>query len=291
MLKIKGDSVMKNRITQSDRLQIKTAEARIGNYFEKRYKFSPVISEALTSDTLFFNSVFGNNRRLDGQIIYYAVKNEEPAGKSLKECQYVKLTLTLYKKNDIGYRKENGLKELRLRIIKRICDEAVLQEACLTHEDIAELLFLDRTTVGLYIKILEERGQYIQTRANFTDQSKKYTHKEQIIKLFFMNLSETEIAQRTNHNLLSVEQYIKSFLRISLLYQEKKSEGEICRLSAMSPGLVKEYITLYQKLEEDSYYKESFIKKLTLYRIDLSTDLSNFNTSPFKKRTMQEIKI
>jgi len=282
---------MKNRITQSDRIQFKTAEVRIGNYFEKRYKFSPVISEALTSDTLFFNSVFGNNKRLDGQIIYYAVSNKEPAGKSLKDCQYVKLILTLYEKNDIKYRKEHGLKELRLRIIKRICDEAVLQEACLTQEDIGEILFFDRTTVGLYIKILEERGQYIQTRANFTDQSKKYTHKEQIIKLFFMNLSETEIAQRTNHNLLSVERYIKSFLRISLLYQEKKSEGEICRFTAMSHGLVREYITLYQNLEKDPYYKESFIKKLTLYRIDLNTELKNFNTSPFKKKTLQGVKI
>lgn len=282
---------MKSSITQSDRLQFKTIESRIGNYFEKRYHFSPVISEALTSDTLFFNTVFNNNERLDGQIIYYAVSNEEPAGKSLKDCQYIKLILTLHDKHDLDYREKHGLKELKIKIIKRICDEAVLQGACLTHEDIANLLFLDRTTAGLYIKTLEGRGEYIQTRANFTDQSKKYTHKEQIIKLFLMNLPETQIAQRTKHNLVSVEQYLKDFLRISLLYQEDKSEATICRFTANGPSLVREYIKLYQKLEEDQYYKEALNKKLIVHRIDLASDLSDFNTSPFKKRDKEEVKI
>lgn len=282
---------MKNNITQSKRVECKRAESRIANYFRQRYNFSSVISEALTSDTLFFNSVFGNNQRLDGQIVYYGVSNKEPAGKPLKDCQYVKLILTLRDKNDVDYREKHGLKELKLRIIKRICDEAVLPGACLTHEDIAELLFIDRTTAGLYIKTLGKRGQYVQTRANFTDQSKKSTHKEQIIKLFLMNLSETEIAQRTNHNLLSVERYIKDFLRISLLYQEDKSEGAICRLTANGPALVREYIALYQKLEGDQYYQEPLSKKLFFHRIDLNSDLSGFNTSPFKKNILQEVRI
>lgn len=281
---------MKNNISQSDRLQFKTAESRIANYFEKRYKFSPVISEALTADTLFFNTVFSNNRRLDGQIVYYAVSNKEPAGKPLKDCQYVKLILTLRCKDDVKYREKHGLKELKLRIIKRICDEAVLQGACLTHEDIAELLFLDRTTVGLYIKTLEKHGQYAQTRANFTDQSRKYTHREQIIKLFLINLSETEIAQRTSHNLLAVENYIKDFLRINLLYQEGKTEAAICRFTKISHALVKQYTALYQRLQKDYYYREPLTKKMLLYRIDIHSDLSRFNTSPFKK-TLQEVRI
>ena len=283
---------MKNNITQLERLRFKTAESRIANYFEKRYNFSPVISESLTADTLFFNTVFGSNQRMDGQIIYYGVNNKEPAGKPLKDCQYVKLILTLRDKNDTSYREKHGLKELKLKIIKRICNEALLQGSCLTHEDIADLLLFDRTTVGLYIKILETRGHCISTRANFTDQSRKYTHKEQIIKLFLMNLSETKIAQRSNHNLVSVEHYIKDFLRISLLYQEDKSESAICRFTAKGSALVREYITLYQKLKTDTYYNESLTKKLFLYHTNLNSDLSSFNTSPFKKNTLyEEVKI
>ena len=282
---------MKNSITQSNRLQFKTAESRIANYLEKRYNFSPVVSESLTADALFFNTVFGSNQRSDGQITYYCVSNKEPAGKPLKDCQYVKLILTLRDKNDVEYREKHGLKELKLRITERICDEAVLQGACLTQEDISELLFLDRTTVGLYIKTLEKRGHYPQTRANFTDQSKKYTHKEQIIKLFLMSLSETEIAQRTNHNLLSVEHYIKDFLRISLLYQEGKPEAAICRLTANGPALVREYTDLYQRLEKDHHYREALSKKLILHRIGLNSDLSSFDTSPFKKSILEEVRM
>lgn len=282
---------MKNNLTQADRLQFKTAKSRISNYLKKRYKFSPVISEALTGDTLFFNTVFGNSQCSDGQIIYYGVNNQESAGKPLKDCQYIKLILTLYAKDDAKYREKHGLKELRLKIVKRMCNEAVVQGGCLTHEDIAKILFLDRTTVSAYIKTLEKRGYYVPTRAHYTDQSKRYTHKEQIIKLYLMHFSETEISKRTNHNLEAVENYINEFLRINLLFKEHKPEATICRVISKSPGLVKEYILLYQQLEKDNYYKESLEKKMLLYRIDIQSDLSKFNTSPFKKKILQEVRI
>ncbi len=282
---------MKNYVTQTNRLNFKTPESRIINYFQQRYKFSSVISESLTSDTLFFNTVFNNNQRLDGQIIYYGVSNQEPAGKPLKDCQYINLTLTLYEKNDADYKEKYGLKKLKLKVLKRICDEAILQGACLTHEDIARLLLVDRVTVSFYIKELERRNQYVQTRAHFTDQGRTFTHKEQIVKLLLMNLSQTEIAQRSNHNLSSVDRYIRDFLRISLLYEDGKSKAAIFQFTTSSPSLVQEYIALYQKLKTESDYKEALIKKLLFYRTELNSDLTNFNTSPFKKKIQQEVKI
>lgn len=282
---------MKNYIKPVERLANKTAESRITNYFEERYKFSPVVSECLSKDTLFFNTVFSREQRADGQTIYYAVSNTERAGKRLKDCEYEKVKLTIRAEDDLQYREQHGLKELKLRIIRRICEEAVLQEACLTYEDIAELLFLDRTTVGIYIDILQRRGQYIQTRANFTDQGRKFTHKEQIIKLFLMRLSNTEIAQRTNHHLTSVENYIREFLRVSLLHQERKTEPLIAQLTRKSLSLIKEYIALYRKLEGDDYFKGLLVKKILFYRADMQSDLTGFNTSPFKKKILEEVRI
>jgi len=282
---------MKNNITQPQRLAYKTKESRIANYFEKRYKFSPVISESLTKDTLFFDTVFGQDKRDDGQIIYYAVSNKEPAGKPLKDCQYVKLILTLRHSDDAKYRAKHNIKELKLRILERICDEAVLQGSCLSYEDISELMYLDRTTIGLYIKTLMQGGKYVQTRANFTDQGRKYTHKEQIIKLYLMRLSNTEIAQRTNHNLNAVENYIKEFLRITYLYLENKHKSIIRQVTGKSLSLIQEYIALYHKLESDKYYKEPLTKKLLLYRTDMHQDLSEFDISPFKKKNLRGVKI
>lgn len=278
---------MKQNIKPSERLVLKTAESRISNYFEQRYKFSPVVSECLSKDTLFFNTVFNPEQCSAGQIIYYAVNNLEPAGKRLKDCQYVKVRLSIRTDDDIRYREHHGLQELKIRVIKRICAEAVLQEACLSYEDIAELLFLDRTTVGIYIKLLGQRGEYVQTRASFTDQGRKFTHKEQIIKLFLMRLPNTEIAQRTNHHLASVENYLREFLRISLLHQEAKALTVIGQLTQKSLFLVKEYTTLYKKLEADDHFKELLMKKLLLYRTDLQLDLNDFNTSPFKKKILK----
>lgn len=282
---------MKQNIKPFERLVLKTAESRISNYFEQRYKFSPVVSECLSKDTLFFNTVFNPEQCATGQIIYYAVSNKEPAGKRLKDCQYVKVHLSIRTDDDIQYREQHGLQELKIRIIKRICDEAVLQEACLTYEDIAELLFLDRTTVGIYINLLSRRGEYVQTRANFTDQGRKFTHKEQIVKLFLMRLPNTEIAQRTNHNLASVENYLREFLRISLLHQEAKAKAVIGQLTQKSLFLVEEYIALYKKLEADEHFKELLKKKLLLYRADMQLDLNDFNTSPFKKKIFKEVRI
>lgn len=282
---------MKNYIKPVERLANKTAESRITNYFEHRYKFSPVVSECLSKDTLFFNTVFSHEQRDDGQIIYYAVSNKEPAGKRLNQCQYVKVKLTIRIEDDIRYRQEHGLKELKLRIIKRICKEAVLQGACLTYEDIAEFLFLDRTTVGIYINLLQKRGQCIQTRANFTDQGRKFTHKEQIIKLFLMRLSNTEIARRTNHSLAAVENYIREFLRVNLLHREHKTKPVIAQLIHKSLFLVKEYVALYHKLELDEYFKDLLERKLLLYRADMQSDLSSFDTSPFKKKILKEVRI
>lgn len=150
---------MKNNITKLDRLRFKTVESRITNYFESRYNFSPVISESLTADTLFFKTVFGNNQRLDGQIIYYAVSNKEPAGKPLKDCQYVKHILTLHDKNDADYREKHGLKNLKLRIIK-------LYLSGLLTKEISEKTNHHPFNVDNYISSFEQvRGLYEEDKS------------------------------------------------------------------------------------------------------------------------------
>jgi len=95
-----------------------------------------------------------------------------------------------------------------------------------------------------------------------TDQGRKYTHKEQIIKLFLMRLSNTEIAQRSSHSLEAVENYVREFLRVNLLHREHKAKPVIAQLIHKSLFLVKEYIALYHKLEFDEYFKGSVRKKV-----------------------------
>ena len=122
----------KATISIHDRLAEKTALALYSNYLKYRYNFSRVIAESLYNDARYFQLLFDKTNRDDGQIIYYAVHRNEPAGKALKECQYVNLKLTLRHSDDTKIRSSQGLAGLRQHKLKRITDEAVLQGGPLT---------------------------------------------------------------------------------------------------------------------------------------------------------------
>ena len=156
---------MKTR-SPSDRLQEKSLTTLMTNHLRQRYHFIPVVAEALTEDLqLLSNQVSGLSQLSEGQILYPAVKASEPAGKALKDCQYVMVCLTLFAKSDLAYRQRHDLKALKKHILLRITGEADTQGAPLTYEDPGWLLFADRKTIGQYIQELRAEGHRVVTRA------------------------------------------------------------------------------------------------------------------------------
>lgn len=263
----------KRTIPIYERLKEKSALTLYTNYLRYRYKFSRVIAECLYKDNLFFGMIFGHIDRTDGQIIYQAVKRDEPAGKALKDCQYVNLKLTLRHPDDDKIRSEEGIAGLRRHKLKRISEEAVTQGAPLTQEDFANILDVDRSTIIRDIAILKEQGIEIVTRAHYTDQGRGTSHKERIIKLFLQGFSLTNIVNHSNHVLENVQRYIHDFLRISLLYQEEKPVLMIARLAKVSQALAEEYILLYDSLRCDAVYCEPLERQLWFYgsQLELSS--------------------
>lgn len=257
------------RASTKDRLMNKTRESLLVNHFKERYKFSQVVAEALSSDAVYLKTILDPNSPKDGQILRYVVNNTEPAGKPLKECQYVQAKLTINDPSDTEYRQKHGLIELKLKIIKRITDEAVNYSGCLSHEDIAELLVIDRGTVSDYIKVLESRGTPVYTRAYFTDSGRGISHKIPIIKLFLLGVPETEISQRTGHILGCVETYIRDFIRIALSHRKGNGEAIIARITSLSLKLIKEYLNIYKMLENDSSFEEPLHRLLNFYETGL----------------------
>ena len=204
---------MKTRLP-AERLREKTAETLVTNHLRRRYQFSPVVAEALSDDLqLLQHQVSGSSQLSEGQILYPAVKTEEPAGKALKDCHYEMVRLTMYARSDLRFQQKHGLKALKQRILQRITEEAEVQGAPLTYEDLGRLLFADRKTISGYIQELLGKGQDIVTRATYTDASASISHHRPIVKQFLLNYTEPEIAQRLNHSLGQVEGYIKDFLR------------------------------------------------------------------------------
>jgi hypothetical protein len=248
-----------------DRLDEKSSRGRLINHLRARYAFSPAMAEVLAEDAAYLRTISGAAERQDGQLVWYAVKSTEPAGKALKDCECVPVALTLHQREDIAYRHQHGLVELKRRILKRICDEAVAQGAPLTHEDVATILLMDRGTVADHIAALRARGETVLTRAHFTDAGRAVTHKRAIIEMRLLGVPETEIAMRTRHHLSSVERYIDGLLRVALPHRHGDAPELISRITGFSLFLVNEYIALYEELIVDDTFAIPLRKFLDFY--------------------------
>ena len=138
----------------SERLEDKSAQSLLTNHFRERYNYNPAMAEAIFQDTVFVRTLLDPTAREDGQIIRYFPKATEPAGKPLRDCEYVAVRLTLYAAGDAEFLAEHGPKALRQHKLKRICDEALAQRAPASQEDLAALLGCHRSTI-----IRESSGQ------------------------------------------------------------------------------------------------------------------------------------
>lgn len=248
-----------------DRLSEKNGRGLLVNHLRTHYAFSPAMAEVLAEDALYLRTISAPGSRQDGQIVRYAVKGTEPAGKALKDCEYVAVILTLHHPDDIVYRHQRGLVELKRHILKRIGDEALAQGAPLTQEDLGAILFMDRGTVADHIAVLKARGERVLTRAHFTDVGRAVTHKRPIIQMRLLGVPETEIAHRTGHTLSSVERYIDGLLRVALPHRHGDAPQLISRITGLSLFLVNEYIALYEELAADETFAVPLRKFLDFY--------------------------
>jgi len=248
-----------------ERLDEKSAQALLTNHFRERYNYSPAMAEAIFKDTVFVRILLAPTAREDGQIIRYFPKATEPAGKPLKDCEYVAVRLTLCADGDAQLLAEQGAKALRQHRIKRVCDEAIAQGAPATQEDLAVLFGCHRSTIMRDIAEMKAQGLEVITRGAVTDQGRGLSHKRQILKMYLLGWPPTEVARRTGHILESVESYIKPFLRVVWLHSEGKSLAAICRLTQLSRSLVEEYLALYHELATDPLFAEPLAKHLQFF--------------------------
>jgi hypothetical protein len=265
---------MKTRLA-ADRLQEKSPAALITNHLRQRYHFSPVVAEALSDDLqLLAQQVNGSSQLAAGQILYPAVKADEPASKPLKDCQYEMVRLTMFAHEDPTFRQRHSLKELKKRILHRITEEADAQGAPLTYEDLSWLLFADRKTIGQYVQELRAEGKTIVTRATYTDASASISHHRPIVRLFLLNYTETEIAQRLNHSLTQVEGYIKDFLRVSVAHRQGYTPEGIRHLTGLAKGVVEKHLEHYAELSVSPFWQEHLERKLRFYETSLNAELA-----------------
>jgi hypothetical protein len=176
-----------------------------------------------------------------GQVCYPAVAMGERAGKPLRYCLSVPVSLTLVHGEDAGILHSKGSPALRQSRLSRLCDEAWRQGATLSHEDLSLLLGVEVSTIRRLAQTCSDEGTRPPTRGIVADIGPTVTHKEQVIRLFFQGLLPAQIAARTGHSLGSVERYLVDFGRVAELSRRGATEATTARVTGLSLSLVDRY--------------------------------------------------
>lgn len=259
----------------------------ISHYFKTRYKLPPAISEALVKDVLKLIDLLATDSIKIGQILILTVSSTEPPGKRLDSCQFVPVKLTVHAPEDIEYCKRYGLKELKMKVIQRITQEAFIQGGSLSESEIANILFVDRRTVVDYIKELKSRGIIIKTRAKLSPQRKASLEKHQIVKMYIEGASEEEVARVTQYPENYIIKCINDFIKVSLLYRQGNKASSITKITNISLPSVNEYIEIYKSLQKEEF-SSTFHKILSFFEGPDALQLSKITNIPLKNSNNRE---
>ena len=182
-----------------------------------------------------------------GQILWQAVaKNETSSyGKSMSDTKTVPVVLTLVSDEDINMRiNGTSITQIRKKVTERIMKEADEQKGTLSQPDIALLLAISRTSVGKYIReIQDEKGIILPYRGTIHDMGPTVTHKREIVRLKLQKMSTPEIARKTNHSEDAVDRYINDYERVARI-SGIFAPTDIAYITNLSESLVIEYLDL-----------------------------------------------
>lgn len=235
------------------RLESKNAKNAITQKLATDFNLTPIIAEAYYSQVSHYFSEHSNIKLSSGEISYEAVSANEPAGKHIRLCSKVTLTLKLLDINsDYQVLAEFGLAGLRRHRLERITRQAYDQNALLSYEDIAMILTTSPATIKRDVALLKNQGKFIMTRGAKLDMGPGISHKTTIIELYFKGYTFTDIETKTNHSELSVKRYLADFIQIASLLKQNFSLNQIRLIAQKSDRLVREYANLFNFYSEQN---------------------------------------
>ena len=208
-----------------DRLRWKEPLHSLGVEFERDYGLSAIASRALVrriGEVLEEHISWESETRNHWQIIYPAVAVGERAGKPIRYCQTLQVTLTLVHPSDAEVLHGLGSPALRRVRLARLCAESYRQGAVLSHEDLSLLLAVDLSTVGRLMARCAEENSRPPSRGLIQDIGPTVSHKGQVIQQYFRGQTPGRIAARTGHSLGSVERYLADFGRVVALQKRRR---------------------------------------------------------------------
>ena len=203
--------------------------------------------------------------RADGDIIYWAISANEPAGKPLEVSKLVPATLTYYDPSDMPSpevnRDINRVSDIKFRKVVRLATQAKVCGGYLTYADLGYLLGIHSEAISRLVKANSKI--VVPLRGSSCDIGQGITHRRKIIGLYLEMHTETEIVSRTGHSYESIENYINEFAKVFVLYERGMPLPLIRRVTGRSIRLVSAYIELIKEYSGPEYaFRFSHLRKI-----------------------------
>jgi len=222
---------------------------QIENFFATEFPnlFGPNIRNTVADKLLeiFYANHKNTNQLKPGQILWNAVHKNTRADSH--KMRLVPVVLTIVNEDDIS-RLEKGMKvpEAREHVIARITQEAYAQGALLSMRDIGLILTLDPSHLSHQRKKYEQiHSKLLPHTGNMQDVGTCITHKYQIIyKSVVEKKDPPVIASETNHSIRAVDNYLKDFNRVKILYLDNKEPEYIKIVTNLPLHVINQYIDI-----------------------------------------------
>lgn len=224
----------------------------------RRHVFSPARAELLADAVEEAARHRSSAKRGPGDVVFWAVGHDEPAGKPLDECRLVATTLPFYVADE-DHVSRGTVGDLKIHKAIRLATYARRQGGLLSSADLGFLLGMAASSLQ---KAIARSKVFVPTRGNIADIGPGISHKVQIVTLYVEGHTEPQIVSRTHHSYESVSSYINDFSRVMVLVDQKLAAQHVRKVLRMSAKLVNEYTELYRKLDvPDNQWKLNLMRR------------------------------
>lgn len=252
--------IRNQKLEEGQRLESKTLESRFVREIQDGLNCSPFEAQAVLEVVreVYFPYLGQDASPMPGRVSLVAVDADEPAGKSLNECEMRTICLTVHRgSEDDRLLREQGPTAFRRARIASLCQEALSQGAVLTCEDLAyRIFYVSPRTITRDLAALRKANpdDVIALRSIRQDIGPALTHRVAIVRLGLEGKTMSEICQITHHSPEAAANYLSTFARVAQLAEQNMQAGQMGYLLRRSRRLIEQYLELLEACRSDANY-------------------------------------
>ena len=176
--------------------------------------------------------------------------NGKPSlGQKIEEYKQEVIELPYITEEDIELkRKKISKTEHDLKRIERLTRAAKDRGGLLTVEELAAILNRSAATISKRIQEYHQKNDDIlPLKGYILDMGRGTTHKKKILNCYEKGVEPPDIARETDHDLESVDRYIKDYERVRYLVKKGISKMQIQHLTGRGVSVITQYIKIIKR--------------------------------------------